>query len=112
MAFILAALPEKPPWWDVAWATWALTVVGFGGTIAAIWTLLTIRRQTKAIEQQVREMRTGADLTEKLIFEATQQSIAAKKSAEALINTERAWIMVELEWVPGYSGGRYSAQYG
>jgi hypothetical protein len=42
--------------------------------------------------------------TDRLIDEATKQSIAAKKSAEALINTERAWIMVELEWVPGYLG--------
>jgi len=42
--------------------------------------------------------------TDRLIEEATKQSIAAKKSADALINTERAWIMVELEWVPGYLG--------
>ena len=46
----------EPPWWDAAWATWALVIVGLGGTIAAIWTLLTIRRQTTAIERQVREM--------------------------------------------------------
>jgi hypothetical protein len=44
MGFLLAALAEKPPWWDVAWATWALALVGLGGTIAAIWTLRTIKR--------------------------------------------------------------------
>jgi hypothetical protein len=102
MELLHQLLPEKPPWWDVAWATWALAVVGLCGTIAAIWTLLTIRRQTTAIERQVHEMQNTSIQTDRLIEEATKQSIAAKKSAEALINTERAWIMVELDWVPGY----------
>ena len=53
---------EIPPWWDVAWSTWCLVIIGFGGTIAAIWTLLTIRRQTSAIERQVQEMRKTTDL--------------------------------------------------
>lgn len=102
MGFLHMFLSEKPPWWDAAWATWALVIVGLGGTIAAIWTLLTIRRQTTAIERQVREMQSTSIQTDRLIEEAAKQSIAAKKSAEALINTERAWIMVELDWVPGY----------
>ncbi len=89
---------------DVAIATWALALVGLGGTIAAIWTLFTIRRQTTAIERQVHEMQNTSIQTDRLIDEATKQSVAAKKSAEALINTERAWIMVELQWLPGYSG--------
>jgi hypothetical protein len=45
--------------------------------------------------------------TDRLIEEATKQSIAAKKSADSLINTERAWIMVELEWVPGIFPRRF-----
>jgi hypothetical protein len=97
MELLHLPLSEKPPWWDVAWATWALAVVGLGGTIAAIWTLLTIRRQTTAIERQVHEMQNTSIQTDRLIEEATKQSIAAKKSADALINTERAWIMF-----PGY----------
>ncbi len=24
MGFLLAVLSEKPPWWDAAWASWAL----------------------------------------------------------------------------------------
>jgi hypothetical protein len=94
---------EIPPWWDVAWPTWALVIVGLGGTAAAIWTLITIRRQTTAIERQVHDMQNTSLQTDRLIEEATKQSIAAKKSAEALVNTERAWIMVELDWVPGYN---------
>jgi len=61
--------PHKPPWWDVTWATWALVAVGIAGTLAAIYTLAAIRRQT-----------------------------------ESLIRSERAWIMVDIEWVPGYGG--------
>jgi hypothetical protein len=104
-------LSQMPPWWDVAWATWALVVVGLGGTIAAVWTLITIRRQTSAIERQVQEMRNTGVQTDRLIEEATKQSIAAKKSADALINTERAWIMVELEWVPGNAGRMRGSSY-
>ena len=100
---LLFFLCQKPLWWaDVTWPTWALVIVGLGGTLAAILTLRTIRRQTDAIQQQVHEMRNTSRQTDRLIEEATKQSIAAKKSAEALINTERAWIMVELDWVPGY----------
>lgn len=58
----LAAASEIPPWWDVAWSTWGLVGIGLGGTIAAIWTLVTIRRQTNAIEQQLQEMRSTTDL--------------------------------------------------
>lgn len=102
MEFLLIPLSDKPPWWDVAWATWTLVVVGLAGTIAAIWTLVTIRRQTIAIERQVHEIRNTSLQTDRLIEESTKQSIAAKKSADALISTERARIMVQLEWVPGY----------
>jgi hypothetical protein len=91
-ALIVAATPEKPPWWDVAWSTWALAIIGFFGTIAAVWTLLTIRRQTQAIETQVSEMRKTGIQTDELIREATVQSVAATRSAEALINSERAWV--------------------
>ena len=90
------ALQEKPlampPWWDVAWSTLALVVVGVAGTIAAVVTLRTIKRQTNAIETQVREMQNTGSQTDRLIEEATKQSIAAKRSAEALISSERAWV--------------------
>jgi len=81
---------------DVALATWALVVVGLGGTAAAIWTLLMIRRQTTAIERQVHEMQNTSLQTDRLIEEATKQSIAAKKSADVIINSERAWVDGEL----------------
>jgi hypothetical protein len=62
-----------PPWWDVTWATWVLVGVGIGGTIAAVRTLRSIEKQTVALQQSV--------------------GIA--------INSERAWVMVDLEKAPG-----------
>ena len=41
-------------------------------------------------------MRKTGEQTEKLILESTNQSIAAKRSADALVNSERAWIYGEL----------------
>jgi hypothetical protein len=63
--------PEKPPWWDVTWATWVLVMVGFCGTLFALWSLFTLREQTS-------EIRKGSDI--------------AKASSDALVNSERAWI--------------------
>src|SRR5258708_2005174 len=80
MTFIFAVRPETPPWWDVAWATWALVIVGFGGTAAAIWTLITIRRQTRAIERQVHEMQNTSIQTDRL-------SAAIARMAECFART-------------------------
>jgi len=69
-ASMLLIRADKPPWWDTTWATWALVVVGFCGTLAALATLLTIRGQNKAI----------------------------KASSDALVNSERAWIDGTFGW--------------
>jgi hypothetical protein len=59
---------QLPPFWDVTWATWALVGIGTVGTVAALCTLRIIAEQTKA----------------------------AKASTDALINSERAWVLVDL----------------
>ena len=41
--------PDKPPWWDVAWSTWALVVVGGLGVFSALLTLRILRKQTNAL---------------------------------------------------------------
>lgn len=106
---------QLPPWWDVTWSTWGLVVVGLGGTTAALWTLVTIKRQTAAIEQQVAEMRKTGEQTERMIAENIKQSVAAKDaaiatrdSAEAallnakgVINAERAWVFVAIKPTSG-----------
>jgi hypothetical protein len=65
--------------WQVwNWATlaqWALVLIGLGATVTAFWTLSVIRRQTTASEVA---------------------SKAALLSAEAYVNVERPWLLVEV----------------
>lgn len=78
--------PEKPPWWDVAWSTWALVGIGIVAAYIGLRTLADIKKQTK---------------NAKITAEAAQQTAdAALLNAKAVISAERAWIMVELDWVP------------
>jgi hypothetical protein len=77
---VLVLVAEKPPWWDVAWSTWGLFVIAFAGTCVAIWTLFLVRRQGL-------DTKTTAE--------------AALRNAEAVVNSERSWMMVRLEKLPG-----------
>jgi hypothetical protein len=61
-------------------ANWALVFVGIGATIAALCTLRAIRRQAQSMRYQTTILR---------------------KSADATIASERAWVMVDLDKVPG-----------
>ncbi len=79
-----------PGWWDIYWPTLALVVVGLVGTVIAVCTLLDIRRQTKNAENTALAAQKSAE--------------AALLNAQALINAERAWIVVTVENVPGFSG--------
>ncbi len=67
---------QKPPWWDVAWSTWVLVVVGAIAAWIAVRTLRDIKKQT----------RNTAIAAE-----------AAEKNAEAVVNAERAWIMTTID---------------
>jgi type II secretory pathway pseudopilin PulG len=78
-----SGLPPAP--WDIYWPTVALVVVSGLAVLAALSTL-------RAIKAQVVEMHKTGEQTEKLIQEAVLQSIAAKRSADAIINSERAWV--------------------
>jgi hypothetical protein len=72
---------EAHSWWDWIYSPNAPTwVLGIGGIIVALFTLGVIYKQTVATE-------TAA--------------LAAKASADALIKSERAWVMVNLEKLPG-----------
>ena len=74
--------PEKPPWWDVAWSTIALTVIGVVTAIIALCTLRDIKRQTKNAENAAIAARDSAN--------------AALLNAKATVNAERAWIDGEI----------------
>jgi hypothetical protein len=78
---------------------WLLFVVGTAGIIFAYRTLRTI-------EAQVNEMKNTGSQNEKLIAQATEHAAAARTTAEAalanaqaVINAERAWILVEMRRV-------------
>lgn len=74
---------NPPPWWDDAGiATWMLVVVGIVASIIAICTLYDLRKQTAATKE-------SAD--------------AAYMNAKAVINAERAWVVMNMEWPPGHS---------
>src|SRR5579859_6888843 len=75
MIFLLTSLPERPAWWDVAWSTWALVLVGTAAALLAQRTLSDIRKQT--INSKI-----AAD--------------SALLNAQAVINAERAWVIAEL----------------
>jgi len=79
-----------PPFWDAYWPTAFLACIGLAGTIIAVRTLRVIERQTKAAE----------DAAE-----------AAKNNAQAVINSERAWVVPELH-PHSYQGkdGRWYAE--
>lgn len=50
LTLALITLAAHVPWFeDEARATWVLVVVGFFGTLAAVWTLWVIRKQTNAL---------------------------------------------------------------
>jgi hypothetical protein len=49
MGFLFALFSEIPPWWDVAWSTWALVVVGIVAAYIGLQTLADIKRQTNAL---------------------------------------------------------------
>jgi uncharacterized membrane protein YcjF (UPF0283 family) len=72
-------------WHDkVSWvANLILAVVGFVGIIVAWMTLLKIERQTKAGEVAALAAKAGAE--------------AALLNAQAVINAERAWIVIDVE---------------
>lgn len=96
---------------DIFWPTWGLVIVGGLGFWAAMRTLGVIRQQTNHIEQQVREMQATSKQTDTLIQQATKHADSAKNAAEAafrnaqaVIDAQRAWILVDVERVPGMGG--------
>ena len=106
--------PPKRDWAD--WGYWAfsalLVIVGALQIVLLCWTLRVIRRQAaEMIRQRILMRRQWTTMTDQLkeftaqtvllgnYVEATRDGVtAAKKSADALINSERSWVMVDVEW--------------
>jgi hypothetical protein len=64
-----------PPWWSPFWSNWAFVVIGGLAAGAAVWTLFAVREQAKHTKDAAR---------------------AALLNAQAVINAERAWILVDI----------------
>lgn len=102
-----------PAWSDAFWSNWALVLVGIAASYLALRSLRVIKTQTRHIEQQVKEMQASSKQTDKLIEQATKQAEAAKDAAnsalvnaQAVVNSERAWVMARIEHSP-LAGARY-----
>ncbi len=70
---------------------WPLVAVGVGAIWAALRTLGAIDRQARIMDEQ-------RGILEESVKVARDNAAAAKANAEALVNGERAWILVHLRW--------------
>ncbi len=71
-----------PPFTDPFWSNWALVLVTVGGIWIALGTLRDLKKQTQLAEDAAQAANKSAD--------------AALKSAQVLIESERAWVMVDV----------------
>jgi hypothetical protein len=110
---VMQATPPSPKagtdWWYRAYVifTGALVIVGAIGVGYAIKTLRAIERQAKANEGQLAEIKAAGAQTDRMIehtaiqAQATKDAAeAAQKSAQALMDGERAWLLVEDVEIP------------
>jgi type II secretory pathway pseudopilin PulG len=72
--------------WTILGCTVVLTIVGLVGTIVALRTLSAIKKQAEIMDEH------RVSLAQ-LAKAAQDNAAAAKASADALINTERAWVI-------------------
>ena len=74
------------------WAT-IIGVIGAWFGLGLIW------KQNKTIKDQLAEMRAASGQTNRLIEQVSVGANAALLNAQAVINTERAWITVDVEQI-------------
>jgi hypothetical protein len=112
----------------IMWCTIILTIVGIVGTIAALRTLRQVKRQAdtlddhkakfhelakaansnaeaailqvRAMQEQITEMSVQSGILQESVNVSRDAAAAAKKSADALLASERAWVMAELRCRP------------
>jgi hypothetical protein len=78
------------------WSNWALVIVGIGAIISALRTLSAIRKQTEHIGRQALSMRRQTKILRASVAVAEKNAQSAKITADALINSERAWVDGEI----------------
>jgi hypothetical protein len=91
----IEVVPQSDSWfkWYV-FATFIIAVLNLGA-LAVFWL------QRKAMSGQLKEMVEARKQTDCLIRQAEISANASKKSADALVASERAWVMADLFCPPG-----------
>lgn len=86
--------------------SWFKGYVIFTGVIAAInlFMLVAMLRQRNVMAEQLQEMKEAGNKTESLIGTARENATTALLTANAFINAERAWIVLEL--IESYEANR------
>jgi hypothetical protein len=88
----ITSFPAKD-WAD--WIAWSAGILLVGiGLIGVFYGYRTLN----VIEGQLKEIRAAGIQTASLIAQAEKHADAAKRSANALVNSERAWIMTEVKF--------------
>lgn len=90
---------QKKGYWHDAFApqylsNWALALVGIGGVIAAIFTLCSIKRQTRSIHNQAVQVRKQTRIFKESADAAWKAAEAALLNAQTLIGSERPWLLI------------------
>jgi hypothetical protein len=68
------------------------------GLLINIRALRSVRHQGRTMQNQLAQMEAAGHQTDRLIEQTAKNADAALKSAQAIINSERAWVLVDLEW--------------
>src|ERR1700690_1113584 len=95
----VAELPPvsvKPGWRDDLALFFAGGLVGVGAY--GVWMA---KRTLKVVERQAVSMRRQTTHLKNSVVQAREAAQAAKRSTDALIASERAWVMVDIVWQPG-----------
>ena len=95
----VAELPPvsvKPGWRDDLALFFAGALVGVGAY--GVWMA---KRTLKVVERQAVSMRRQTTHLKNSVVQAREAAQAAKRSTDALIASERAWVMVDIVWQPG-----------
>jgi hypothetical protein len=90
-------------WWYRAYVifTGALVIVGAVGVRYAIKTLKAIERQALSMRRQTTHLRHSVVYARRSARAANKSATAALLNAQAVINAERPWVMVQVETIPG-----------
>jgi hypothetical protein len=89
---------KDPTFWSGA-ANWVLAIVAVIGICVALRSLRALQGQARIMIRQSRILQRQANTLERQTQATEEAAKAAKGSADALINIERAWIVVAVDLV-------------